>query len=244
MLMTTLKDIKNKNPCDAGWERLLELKGFTVDTYIEDNTRFAVSDIGKLGNLNWLFWTARLYNTPDELNIYAKAALFAADQVRHLMTDPRSITAIDCARDFIYNKSNLKRLQLAIKDAAAAAASASASADASAAYAAAAAASASASADASAAYAADASAAYAADASAAYAASASAAYAAAYAAHASADAAHASADAYAYSVHAADAADAAHAAHAAHAVYDAGADTLFVFKTKVLDYLTELLTEL
>lgn len=170
----------------------------------------------------WLVWIATRPSvlTDEESRLFA---VFAARQVQHLMTDSRSVAAIDVAERFAHSKASVEELEAAkaAADAAATAATAAWSGDSAATYAAAYAAAKSAAVAATTAYArADAAA------IAAVTANAAVAYAAEKSAAVAADAAYTKADAATIAAIVADAATAAAEAEAADAATIAAADAI------------------
>ena len=198
MIMITLNQIKAHNPCASGWHTILAAHNKTDG----DDVPFPLADALTSNGVNDILWAMRCL--PEHNNLWRKYAVWCARQVQHLMTDPRSIAALDAAWRHSEGTASDDELTAAAADAADATDAADAADAAARAAADAAAAAADADADADAAYAAYA----AADAAAraAYAADAAAYAAAAYAAYADAADADAAADAAAYAAYAADAA--------------------------------------
>ena len=145
MILITLEKIRAKSPCTNGWEKLLASKNKTK----ADDVEFPLSDVIDSNGLNDTFWCLRCL--PEHDNLWRLFAVWCAEQVKHLMTDERSLNALVVASNHANGLATDDEL------ATAAAAAAAWAADAAAARAAAAAA----------AWAADAAAAWAADAAAA-----------------------------------------------------------------------------
>ena len=165
-ITTTLDKIREHRPCADGWEKLLSHLGKTK----ADDEPLALETILDSNGLNDALWCVRA--CPEHNRLWRLLAVWFVRQVDHLMTDTRSVDALDTAERYANGQATPKELSAA-RDAAWAAASADA---AYAAYAAASAASADAAGDAAEA------AAYAAAGDAADAAAYAAAYAAAWAA--------------------------------------------------------------
>ena len=155
MIYTTLTAIKEHSPCAEGWKKLLKHLGKST----VDNEPLPLVEILKSNGLDDAIWCLRAV---DHKNVML-FAVACAREVQHLMTDRRSVQALDVAEAYVDGKATLEDLEHARNAAAYASAAyayvASAAADADAAYAAFAASAAYASA--AAAFAASASAAYA-----------------------------------------------------------------------------------
>ena len=168
-MKTTLNQIRAHSPCKEGWSKLLAHLGKTA----ADDEPLSIVTILDSNGLYDALWCLRAVEGCDREK--RLLAVRFAREVQHLMTDPRSVAALDVAERF----ANGEATEGELGDAYAAAYAAT--------YAAAAAAHAAAARAAAAAAAADAAdAAYAADAAAADAAAYAATYAAAYAAYAAA----------------------------------------------------------
>jgi hypothetical protein len=88
---TTLKKIKEYSPCKNGWEKLLRNLGKTK----ADNEPLSIITVLESNGVNDAVWCLRAIDDIDK-----DARLFAvwcARQVQHLMTDQKSITALDVA---------------------------------------------------------------------------------------------------------------------------------------------------
>jgi len=91
MMYTTLKRIKAHSPCADSWRKLLKGLGKTK----ADDARLSYARILKICGFEDAIWAARCeprYNR--EWRLYAA---WCARQVQHLLTDPRSIAALDVA---------------------------------------------------------------------------------------------------------------------------------------------------
>ena len=92
MITITLEKIEAHNPCESGWEKLLASKGGNkADMSVE----FPVTDILDSNDLDDTLWVLRCL--PEHSNLWRKYAVWCARQVQHLMTDRRSIDALDVA---------------------------------------------------------------------------------------------------------------------------------------------------
>ena len=91
MMITTLNKIRAHSPCKDGWEKLLKNLGKTSPD--DEPLPFAVIlDSNGLNDALWCCKSAPEYNR--EWRLYA---VWCARQVQHLMTDQRSLDALDAA---------------------------------------------------------------------------------------------------------------------------------------------------
>jgi hypothetical protein len=90
-MKTTLNAIREKGPCEAGWKKLLKHLGKTHS----DDEPLPITTILDSNGLDDALWCLQAVTGRDrEIRRYA---VWCARQVRHLMTDPRSIAAMDVA---------------------------------------------------------------------------------------------------------------------------------------------------
>jgi hypothetical protein len=88
---TTLNKIRAQGPCADGWAKLLRHLGKTQ----ADDEPLALVTILDSNGLNDALWCLRVCDGIDrEARLYA---VWCARQVQHLMTDPRSLAALDVA---------------------------------------------------------------------------------------------------------------------------------------------------
>jgi len=88
---TTLKKIREYNPCADGWAKLLRHLGKTE----ADDEPLPLREILDSNGLDDALWCLRAVpNCDREARLFA---VWCARQVQHLMTDPRSIFVIDVA---------------------------------------------------------------------------------------------------------------------------------------------------
>jgi len=92
VIKTTLNRIRTHNPGKSGWETLLKNKG-KAQAGDED---FPLSDIVESNGLTDAFWCLRCH--PEHDNLWRLYAVWCAEQVKHLMTDARSISALEVAK--------------------------------------------------------------------------------------------------------------------------------------------------
>ena len=91
MITTTLNRIRSHGPCRQGWAELLAGLGKTAAD--DEPLPFArIVEINGLDDALWCCWAEPQY--AKEWRLYA---VFCARQVQHMMTDPRSIAALDVA---------------------------------------------------------------------------------------------------------------------------------------------------
>ena len=126
-MKTTLNEIRACNPCQDGWETLLHNLRKTK----ADDDPLDLLTILNSNGLDDALWCLRAIEGHDrEIRLFA---VWCARQVQHLMTDPRSLIALDVAERFAEGVATTEELAAACeaawdaaKDAASAAASATA----------------------------------------------------------------------------------------------------------------------
>ena len=118
---TTLNQIRSKSPCPDGWAKLLKHLGKTQ----ADDEPLSLTTILDSNGLDDALWCLRAVDGCDrEIRLYA---VWCARQVQHLMTDKRSIDALDVSERFaigLATDSELNAARAAASAAARAAASA------------------------------------------------------------------------------------------------------------------------
>ena len=89
---------------------MTSLTGILISESLAETTLFKVSDIGRIGNfdtrdkLTRLCLTARVFEAlkdQNSLDVYRLFCIWSAERVRHLLTDSRSIKALDVCREYI-----------------------------------------------------------------------------------------------------------------------------------------------
>ena len=90
-ITTTLNRIRAHSPCQAGWSKLLAGLGKTSG----DDEPLPFARIVEINNLEDALWCCRV--EPQHAKKWRLFAVWCARQVQHLMTDPRSIAALDVA---------------------------------------------------------------------------------------------------------------------------------------------------
>ena len=91
MLTTTLNRIRGHGPCEDGWTKLLAGLGKTK----ADDEALPFSRILEINGLDDALWCCRA--EPQYAREWRLFAVWCARQVQHLMTDPRSLAAMDVA---------------------------------------------------------------------------------------------------------------------------------------------------
>lgn len=91
MIYTTLARIREHSPCSEGWTKLLRHLGKTQD----DDEHLALLTVLESNNLDDALWCLRA--EPQHSSIWRMYAVRCARSVQHLMTDPRSLAALDVA---------------------------------------------------------------------------------------------------------------------------------------------------
>jgi hypothetical protein len=91
MVYTTLNKIRSHIPCQSGWVKLLKHLGKTK----ADDEPLALATVLESNGLDDALWCLRACEgIESEARLYA---VWCARQVQHLMTDPRSLAALDVA---------------------------------------------------------------------------------------------------------------------------------------------------
>jgi len=115
MLVTTLNNIKKYNPCGSGWKMLLNNLGKTKS----DDEPLAFLIILESNGFYDAIWCMR--SAPEYEKEWRLFAVWCARQVQHLMTDERSIAALDVAEKYINGEATKDELNAACDAARAAA---------------------------------------------------------------------------------------------------------------------------
>ena len=93
-ITTTLNRIRANLPCEAGWKKLLAGLGKTS----ADDEPLPYARIAEINGLDDALWCCRV--EPQHAKVWRLYAVWCARQVQHLMTDPRSIAALDVAERY------------------------------------------------------------------------------------------------------------------------------------------------
>lgn len=113
-MITTLNKIRSHHPCSDGWEKLLRHLGKTQ----ADDDPLPLETILDSNGLLDAFWCLRAVEGHDrEIRLYA---VWCARQVQHLMTDPRSLAALDVSERYARGQASAEELEAARAMAAAA----------------------------------------------------------------------------------------------------------------------------
>ena len=91
MITTTLNRIRKHGPCADGWQKLLAGLGKTA----ADDEPIPFALILETNGLDDALWCCRA--EPQYAREWRLFAVWCARQVQHLMTDPRSVAALDVA---------------------------------------------------------------------------------------------------------------------------------------------------
>jgi hypothetical protein len=91
VITTTLNRIREHSPCANGWEKLLRHLGKTQ----ADDEPLPFATIVESNGIDDALWCCRA--EPQHSKEWRLFAVWCARQVQHLMTDPRSIAALDVA---------------------------------------------------------------------------------------------------------------------------------------------------
>ena len=118
-LTTTLNHIKACNPCNDGWQAGLQAAGKTE----ADDEPISYETILNAVGIEKALWCCQAEKQHSSL--WRRYAVWCARQVQHLMTDERSIAALDVAERHANNEATDSELAAA-RDAARAAARAAA----------------------------------------------------------------------------------------------------------------------
>ncbi len=104
---TTLNAIGAHGPCPNGWKKLLAHLGKTQ----ADDEPLAITTILDGNGLDDALWCLRAVTGHDrEIRLYA---VWCARQVQHLITDPRSLRALDVAEAHAHGRATNAELDAA-----------------------------------------------------------------------------------------------------------------------------------
>lgn len=103
-MITTLNKIRSHSPCDSGWVKLLRHLGKTK----ADDEPLSIVTVLDSNGLDDALWCLRAVEGHDrEIRLFA---VWCARQVQHVMTDPRSVKALDVAERFANGDATQKEL--------------------------------------------------------------------------------------------------------------------------------------
>ena len=107
-MKTTLNKIRKYGPCADGWEKLLSYLGKTK----ADDEEISILTILDSNGLEDAIWCLRAVEGKDrEIRLYA---VWCARQVQHLMTNQRSIDALDVAERYANGQATQDELNAAM----------------------------------------------------------------------------------------------------------------------------------
>ena len=115
MITTTLNKIRSHQPCANGWKKLLAHLGKTE----ADDEPLPFATILESNGLDDALWCCRA--APEHDKEWRLFVVWRARQVQHLMTDQRSLDALDVAERFANGQATADQLDAAEDDAWAAA---------------------------------------------------------------------------------------------------------------------------
>jgi hypothetical protein len=114
-MKTTLNKIREHSPCVTGWSKLLTHLGKTKT----DDEPLSIATIVESNGLDDALWCLRAVDGHNkEIRLFA---VWCACQVQHLMTDSRSLAALDVAEAYAHGNATDKELAAAWNAAGAAA---------------------------------------------------------------------------------------------------------------------------
>ena len=106
-MKTTLNEIRAKSPCSSGWKKILAHLGKTK----ADDEPVSIITILDNNGLDDALWCLQAVKGRDrEIRLYG---VWCARQVQHLMTDPRSIAALDMSERFANGEATSDELAAA-----------------------------------------------------------------------------------------------------------------------------------
>ena len=106
-MRTTLNQIRKHAPCAGGWEKLLAYLGKTK----ADDEPLSLLTILDSNGLNDALWCLRAVEGHDkEISLYA---VWCARQVQHLLTDQRSLDALDVTERYANGEATQDELAAA-----------------------------------------------------------------------------------------------------------------------------------
>ena len=106
-MKTTLNKIRKHSPCPSGWKKLLTYIGKTEADY-EPLSLLTILDANGLDDALWCLRAVEGYDR--EIRLYA---VWCARQVQHLLTDKRSLAALDVAERYANGKATKEELAIA-----------------------------------------------------------------------------------------------------------------------------------
>jgi hypothetical protein len=106
-MKTTLNAIRAHGPCATGWAKLLRHLGKTE----ADDEQLSIATVLDSNGLDDALWCLRAVSGCDrEIRLFA---VWCARQVQHMMTDPRSLAALDVAERYAHGNATEDELDAA-----------------------------------------------------------------------------------------------------------------------------------
>jgi hypothetical protein len=103
-MRTTLNKIRAHSPCRDGWEKLLRHLNKTA----ADDDPLSIAAVLNSNGFDDTLWCLRAVEGRDrEIRLYA---VWCARQVQHLMTDPRSLTALEVAEEYARGRASTAKV--------------------------------------------------------------------------------------------------------------------------------------
>jgi hypothetical protein len=103
-MKTTLNQLREHSPCPSGWTKLLKHLGKTE----ADDEPLSIATIIKSNGIDDALWCLRAVSGHDkELRLYA---VWCVRQVQHLLTDPRSLHALDVVERYAHGQATRDEL--------------------------------------------------------------------------------------------------------------------------------------
>lgn len=110
-MYTTLNKIRSHSPCRDGWAKLLRHLGKTE----ADDEALSLLTVLDSNGLDDALWCLRAVDGYEkEARLFAVAC---ARDVQHLMTDPRSLRALDVAEEYAHGRASRDELAAASAEA-------------------------------------------------------------------------------------------------------------------------------
>ena len=106
-ITTTLNRIRAHRPCHAGWEKLLKGLGKTA----ADDEPLPFSRIVEINGTDDAIWCMRVEPQHDQQ--WRLFVVFCCRQMKHLLSDQRSLTAIDVAERYAKGEATKEELEAA-----------------------------------------------------------------------------------------------------------------------------------
>ena len=102
--VTTLNDIRSHSPCSEGWQKLLS----SLNKKKSDDEPVSFLEIVESNGIEDAIWCLRVVKGRDkEIRLFA---VWCARQVQHLVTDARSLNALDVAERFANGEATREEL--------------------------------------------------------------------------------------------------------------------------------------